>query len=115
LGHAYATTIYNAQGLTVGRAIVMGSSGFSANQAYVATSRARERTDIVINSKEIDGELRAQARAVGAPLTTVSGKQDRLGQLVRGWARRDIKKNATVALGLVTKATTKDHGPELEA
>ncbi len=115
LGHAYATTIYNAQGLTVDRAIIIGGSGLSANQAYVATSRARERTDIVVNGKEIDAELRVQARAVGAPLTAAPGKQDRLGQLIRGWGRQDVKENVTAVSAQITKTATKAHWPELEA
>jgi conjugative relaxase-like TrwC/TraI family protein len=114
LGHAYATTIYNAQGVTVDRAIVIGSSGFSANQAYVATSRARERTDIVINSKEVDGELRAQARVAGMPLIAAPSKSDRLGQLVRGWVRQEAKENATAVTGQIAKTVTKARGPELE-
>jgi hypothetical protein len=97
LGHAYATTIYNAQGLTVDRAIVIASSGFSANQAYVAASRARERMDIVINTKEIDRELRVQARATGAMLTSWFGTRDRLAQLARSWGRAEIKENALVS------------------
>jgi ATP-dependent exoDNAse (exonuclease V) alpha subunit len=114
LGHAYATTLYNAQGRTVDHAIVIGSSGFSANQAYVATSRSRERTDIIVNSKEIDAELRIQARAMGVPLVVAPSKADRLGQLVRGWARQDIKENATAGRGKITQTVTKARGPEPE-
>jgi conjugative relaxase-like TrwC/TraI family protein len=114
LSHAYATTIYNAQGLTVDRAIVIGSSSFSANQAYVATSRARERTDIIINSKEIDTELRAQARATGTPLTMAPSKPDQLGRLVRGWMRQEVKENAIATLAHITQTVSKAHRPELE-
>lgn len=94
LGHAYATTIYNAQGLTVDRAIVIGSVSFSANQAYVAASRAREQTDIIIDSKEIDRELRAQARMEGNSLKMSPTPQERLSRLGRGWARAEIKERA---------------------
>ena len=98
LGHAYATTVYNAQGLTVDRAIVIGNSGCSANQAYVAASRARERTDIVVNGKEIDRELRAQARAKGSSLPGRGTPQERLVRLAMGWARVEGKEYAAFAV-----------------
>ncbi|MDR3428091.1 MobF family relaxase [Silvimonas sp.] len=96
LGHAYATTIYNAQGLTVDQAFVIGSSSFSANQAYVAASRARERTDIIADSKEIDRELRAQARMEGHSVKQQPTLPDRLAQLARGWARTEMKERTTL-------------------
>ena len=101
LGHAYATTIYNAQGLTVDRAIVIGSASFSANQAYVAVSRARERTDIIVDSREIDRELRAQARMEGRSLKQQPTPQDRLSRLVHRWARMEIKERATLPQPMV--------------
>lgn len=97
LGHAYATTIYNAQGLTVDRVIVIGNSSFSANQAYVAASRARERTDIVIDNKEIDRELRAQARMEGRAMKQQPTPSDRMARLAHGWARAEIKERATLS------------------
>lgn len=97
LGHAYATTIYNAQGLTVDRAIVIGSSSFSANQAYVAASRARQRTDVIADSKEIDRELRAQARLAGSSLKGQPAPRNRLARLAYGWARTEIKERATLS------------------
>ncbi|MDE8345215.1 MAG: relaxase domain-containing protein [Acidocella sp.] len=112
LGHAYATTIYNAQGLTVDRAIVIGSSGLSANQAYVAASRARERTDIVIDSKEIDRELRTQARAMGSALPAPPTPTDRLSRLANGWARVEIKERATL---LESRVPEMQRDVELEA
>lgn len=112
LGHAYATTIYNAQGLTVDRAIVIGASGFSANQAYVAASRARERTDIIVDSKEIDRELRAQARALGGALPAPPIPTDWLLWLAKGWARVEIKERATLP---VSRASEMLRDLELEA
>jgi hypothetical protein len=98
LGHADATTIYNAQGLTVDRAII-GNSSFTANQAYVAASRARERTDIIINSKEINRELRDQARAARASLVAAPTQQEQLARLAKGWANRESKE-AVVGHGI---------------
>lgn len=107
LGHAYATTIFNAQGLTVDRAIVIGSSGLSANQAYVAASRARERTDIVINGREIDREIRTQARASGNRVPGKGSQQERLSRLAMGWARLESKELAA-HIGIKAPAMSRD-------
>lgn len=114
LGHAYATTIYNTQGLTVDRAIVIGSAAFSANQAYVATSRAREQTDIVVNSKDIDCELRAQTRAIGASSFNVPAPQERLAKLIQGWARTEIKETAATIGRRTVELAARNHDPERE-
>jgi hypothetical protein len=114
LGHAYATTIYNAQGLTVDRAIVIGSSGFSANQAYVAASRAKERTDIIINGKDIDRELRARARAVGDVPVHRPTMPERITQLARGWARQEVKENIATIGQIAAGRVSQNRGSELE-
>ena len=111
LGLAYATTIYNAQGLTVDRAIVIASFSFSANQAYVAASRARERTDIVADGKEIDRELRAQARMEGYALTQRPAPLDRMARLAQGWVRTEIKERVSLTQ---SQAHNLQHKVELE-
>jgi len=49
--HGYATTSYASQGLTAECAVVFGS-GFDQKSIYVAHSRARERVDTYVPSKE---------------------------------------------------------------
>ncbi|MGH9077087.1 MAG: MobF family relaxase [Acidimicrobiales bacterium] len=46
LGHGYATTIHKAQGITVDRALVLGSDRLYREAGYTALSRARDRTDL---------------------------------------------------------------------
>jgi hypothetical protein len=45
VAHAWAVTIHKAQGMTVGRAFVLGSERLYREAGYVALSRATERTD----------------------------------------------------------------------
>ncbi len=59
LGWAYATTIYQAQGITVDRAVVLVDGGFDRHQIYVAASRSRNETILVANGKAIDQHIAA--------------------------------------------------------
>ncbi|MEY9123299.1 AAA family ATPase [Bradyrhizobium yuanmingense] len=54
LGWAYASTIYGSQGLTVDHAVVYLDPTYNRHDIYVATSRARERTALVVDAKNID-------------------------------------------------------------
>ncbi|WP_374595177.1 Ti-type conjugative transfer relaxase TraA [Sphingosinicella sp.] len=46
IDHGYAATIHKAQGVTVDRTYVLGTSGMDRHGAYVALSRHRERVDL---------------------------------------------------------------------
>ena len=46
LDHGYAATVHKAQGVTVGRAHVLATSGMDRHAAYVALSRHRDRLDL---------------------------------------------------------------------
>ncbi len=59
LGWAYASTIYQSQGSTVDKAVVLVDAGFDRRQIYVAASRARQDTLLVVDGKAIDGRLAA--------------------------------------------------------
>ncbi len=48
LGHAYAATIHKAQGVTVDRALVLGSDALYREAGYVGLSRARQRSDLYL-------------------------------------------------------------------
>lgn len=94
ISHAIATTLFNSQGMTVERAIVLGATTLTANQAYVAASRARTRTDIVIDDKAVDSELRARGRAAGHLRTSPFSMEERRAHLAGQWARREVKETA---------------------
>jgi conjugative relaxase-like TrwC/TraI family protein len=57
IGWAYASTIHGAQGLTVDHAVVYLDPNCSRHDAYVAASRARLSTTLVIDAKSIDRRL----------------------------------------------------------
>jgi conjugative relaxase-like TrwC/TraI family protein len=60
LGWAYAATIHASQGQTVDRAMVYVDATYNRYDIYVAASRARERTTLVVDSKVIDRRLTAE-------------------------------------------------------
>lgn len=60
LGHAYASTIYGAQGLTADRTFVLLDPACDRHDAYVGLSRARDRTEIFTDRKLIDAGIRAE-------------------------------------------------------
>lgn len=57
--HAYATTIYGAQGCTTDRAFVWLSPDMDRHSILVASSRARNATDLFCDRKSLDARLRA--------------------------------------------------------
>lgn len=60
LGWAYASTVYGCQGLTVDHAIVYLDHSYNRHDIYVAASRARERTTLVVDAKSIDRRLASE-------------------------------------------------------
>lgn len=60
LSWAYASTVYSCQGLTVDHAVVYLDHSYNRHDIYVATSRARERTTLVVDAKSIDRRLTAE-------------------------------------------------------
>jgi conjugative relaxase-like TrwC/TraI family protein len=64
LTHAYASTIYGAQGLTVDQAFVLISPIMNRHDLLVASSRGRDRTEHFIDNREVDAQIRA-----GLPLS----------------------------------------------
>jgi ATP-dependent exoDNAse (exonuclease V) alpha subunit len=60
LAHAYASTIYGAQGLTADQAFVLLDPACDRHDAYVGLSRARGRTEIFADRKLIDAGIRAE-------------------------------------------------------
>jgi conjugative relaxase-like TrwC/TraI family protein len=60
LGWAYASTIYGSQGLTVDHTVVYLDQSYNRHDIYVAASRAREQTTLVVEAKSIDRRLAAE-------------------------------------------------------
>ena len=60
LDHGYALTVHQAQGLTVDRALLLGSTGLYREAGYVGLSRARDRTDLILCERP--GRPRAHRR-----------------------------------------------------
>ncbi len=68
IDHGYAATIHKAQGVTVDRAHVLGTSGMDRHGAYVALSRHRERVDLYYGKETFKNEqqlIRTLARDRG--------------------------------------------------
>lgn len=57
--HAWASTIFQAQGAAVDRVFVLGSGRFDRHDAYVAMSRARQEAKLFIDRRALDTEIRA--------------------------------------------------------
>lgn len=72
IGWAYASTVYGAQGLTVDHAVVLLSPSFDRHDGYVAISRSRNQTKLIIDKHNIDlmsGSISSQC------LTTVERRK----------------------------------------
>jgi conjugative relaxase-like TrwC/TraI family protein len=90
LTHAYASTIYGAQGLTVDQAFVLISPTMNRHDLVVASSRGRDRTEHFIDNREVDAQIRA-----GLPLSDRRSAQikveTRLGWLATRLSRMQVK------------------------
>lgn len=60
LAWSYASTIYGSQGLTVDNSVAYVDHTLSRYDIFVASSRAREKTTIVVDAKSIDRHLAAE-------------------------------------------------------
>lgn len=63
LSWAYASTLYGAQGMTVDKAAVLLTPAFDRHDIYVAASRARKETALIVDRARIDAEMRAGTNA----------------------------------------------------
>ncbi len=67
LGWAYASTIYGAQGATVDRVAVLLTPAFDRHDIYVAASRARKETLLVVDRGQIDREMHSSSSVSSDP------------------------------------------------
>jgi hypothetical protein len=90
LAHAYASTLFQAQGLTAERSLVLLSSRFDRHDAYVASSRARGTTEFFVDTAALDRELEESQRH----LVSEDLEEARLAYLATRLSRLSVKTNA---------------------
>jgi hypothetical protein len=90
--HAYATTIYGAQGCTTDRAFVWLSSEMDRHSILVASSRARNATDLFCDRKSPDSriitELPLSERSGANEIDPISRRNYLAAQLARSGFKR---------------------------
>jgi AAA domain len=85
IAHGYATTSHSSQGLTANFAVVFGAA-FDQKAIYVSHSRARERVDTYIPSKEafLSRSERAQGDRLGVLEAIANARKESGGEMVQG-------------------------------
>jgi len=83
LGWAYASTVFGAQGLTVDHAVVLLNPSFDRHDGYVAISRARNETTLVIDKRNIDQLILATAHEHPANAIVLTAEERREWLAVR--------------------------------
>jgi conjugative relaxase-like TrwC/TraI family protein len=90
--HAYATTIYGAQGCTTERAFVWLSPEMDRHSILVAASRARNTTDLFCDRKSLDARIIAERplseRGYANEIDAISRRTYLAGQLARSGFKR---------------------------
>jgi ATP-dependent exoDNAse (exonuclease V) alpha subunit len=108
LAHAYAVTLFQAQGRTVDHALVLMSGRFDRHDAYVASSRAREATELFLDARTLDREVEQDR-----PLPPEADRNAaRMAYLATRLARQSIKTNAVDYIP--EKARAQDKRQELD-
>lgn len=97
LGWAYASTVYGSQGLTVDHAVVYLDPSLNRHDIYVAASRAREHTTLVVDRKAIDRRLTTELPLDRQHDDLVFAEAERRAWLAERLARASVK---TAALDL---------------
>jgi hypothetical protein len=104
IAHGYATTSHSSQGLTANFAVVFGAS-FDQKAIYVSHSRARERVDTYIPSKEAFLTRAERAQGIGwecsKRLLTPKRKTDR-HQWFQSWRSCHLELRGEGGYGYVT-------------
>ncbi len=89
LAHDYAATVFSAQGLTSESCAVLVDPSFDRQDLYVAASRSRGRTRLVVDERGLDVIVRADRRldGRGAPV----GADERQAALLKRLSRERRK------------------------
>ena len=84
IAHGYATTSHSSQGLTANFAVVFGAS-FDQKAIYVSHSRARERVDTYVPSKEafLTRAERAQGERLGVLEAIANATKEQGGEMLQ--------------------------------
>jgi len=121
LTHAYATTVYGAQGCTTDRAFVWLSPEMDRHSILVASSRARNATDLFCDRKSLDSRILAELplseRNHATEIDPISRRTYLAGQLARSGFKRsslDILA-AAQAREAVQQLHEEERTPEREA
>lgn len=100
ISHAYASTIYGAQGLTVDNAIVLLSPSYDKHDIYVAASRARDNTELVVNKNLVNKYISISADGYETTLNTEPSEAERRSWLAKRISRANIKESTVDLLDL---------------
>lgn len=84
LDHGYAVTIHQAQGLTVDRALLVGSTSLYREAGYVGLSRGRQDNRLFLTDQTDD---LAYIDEVDHPRTPEAGMPDAITATVTTWSR----------------------------
>lgn len=101
LGHAYASTIYGAQGLTTERALIWVDAAMDRHGIHVAASRARGEVRLFVDRASVDAVVRSE-RALTDRVRPVEDAE-----------RRSALAHALSRSG--EKASTLDYGVQAQA
>lgn len=106
LGHDLAITAYASQGLTGESATVVLDASYDRHDTYVALSRARGSTRIVLDTGLLDAQLNA-TRALTEPARPIA-EADRLSHLATRLSRQTTK-SSTLDLAPAAEAPLRAH------
>lgn len=93
ISHAYASTIYGSQGLTVDNAIVLINPVFDKHDIYVAASRARDSTQLIVNKKLVDKSISLEQSLLPQDRETTASQSERINWLAARMSRSCIKES----------------------
>ncbi len=80
LAHAYATTLYKAQGSTVDRTFVLADELLDQEHAYTGLSRGRQRNDLYLGASDQRADERHLPEITTGPLTRLHQALARSGR-----------------------------------
>lgn len=98
LSWAYAATIHGAQGLTVDHGLVLLTPGFNRHDIYVAASRARHGTQLIVDRAALDRQILAERGIYSTSLADSVDPAARRDWLAKRLERRHVKETTLDAL-----------------
>jgi len=100
LSWAYASTIYQAQGVTVDDAIALVDPAFDRHQIFVAASRARKSTNFVIDATTIDKSIAAELPLDQQSKATAPDSEERVAWLAKRLSLAHVRETTLDAIEL---------------